>query len=158
MICFARKMWIYRPKHGVFLFVMIFISLEGSPTSALKYFNIGAMLSSPKSEQFFDDAVRTLNQNSTMSLSGVRLNSTASVLSTNPIRSALDVCDNVITKSVYLILVSHSTEKPNPPIAISYACGFYNIPVIGIASRESIFSDKVFFSWFLSVNFSAVRG
>ncbi len=28
-------------------------------------------------------------------------------------------------------------------MAVSFTCGFYNIPVIGIAARNSAFSDKV---------------
>jgi len=108
-----------------------------------KFINIGAMLSSSDSENIFEQAVARINHNSSMAVNGLQLNTTASILSSNPIRSALDVCDSIITKSVHLLLVGNSNDKPNPPIAISYACGFYNIPIIGITARESIFSDKV---------------
>ncbi|KAK3708593.1 hypothetical protein QZH41_002417 [Actinostola sp. cb2023] len=138
-------MWISFTNQGFLVILGIVLLVRSSSTSS-KYFNIGAMLSSSISERIFDDAVRTVNQNSTVPLNGIRLNSTSAVLSANPIRSALDVCDQVITHRVYVILVSHSNEQPNPPIAISYACGFYNIPVIGITARESIFSDKIFTS------------
>ena len=33
--------------------------------------------------------------------------------------------------------------KLNTPAAVSYTSGFYHIPVIGISSRDSAFSDKV---------------
>lgn len=145
-------------NRGVLVFFVTIVSLERS--FGTKYINIGAMLSSLKSEQTFEQAVNRMNHNSSLAVNGIRLNTTASILSSNPIRSALDVCDNVITKSVHLIVVGHSHDKPNPPIAISYACGFYNIPVIGITSRESIFSDKVmvicFFFCLLVCNFVAI--
>lgn len=101
------------------------------------------MLSSHKAEQIFDDAVTNINYNSSAPLNAVRLNSTSCVLNSNPIRSALDVCEKVISNHVYVILVSHEKGQKTPPIAVSYACGFYKIPVIGITARESIFSDKV---------------
>lgn len=123
--------------------VLVFlVSLERS-FATTKYINIGAMLSSSKSENIFEQAVLRINHNSTMAINGLHLNTTASILSSNPIRSALDVCDSIITKSVHLLVVGNSLDKPDPPIAISYACGFYNIPIIGITARESIFSDKV---------------
>ncbi|XP_031557000.1 glutamate receptor ionotropic, NMDA 1-like [Actinia tenebrosa] len=129
--------------------VVIVVSLERSSSGSPRYFNIGAMLSSPNAEQIFDDAVRNINYNSSLSLNVVRLNSTSYVLNSNPIRSALDVCERVISNHVYVILVSHEKGQKTPPIAVSYACGFYKIPVIGITARESIFSDKTIHESFL---------
>lgn len=42
------------------------------------------------------------------------------------------------------MVVSHPLTGDLSPAAVSYTSGFYHIPVIGISSRDSAFSDKVF--------------
>ena len=44
---------------------------------------------------------------------------------------------------VYAIIVSKPTKGDLSPASVSYTAGFYHIPVIGISSRDSAFSDKV---------------
>ena len=39
-------------------------------------------------------------------------------------------------------MVSHEPTGDLSPAAVSYTSGFYQIPVIGISSREAAFSDK----------------
>jgi ionotropic glutamate receptor NMDA 1 len=41
------------------------------------------------------------------------------------------------------VVVSHPLTGDLSPAAVSYTSGFYHIPVIGISSRDSAFSDKV---------------
>lgn len=62
----------------------------------------------------------------------------------NPIKTALNVCKHLISKRVYAVVVSHddSSEHDLSPAAVSYTSGFYQIPVIGISSRDAAFSDK----------------
>ena len=123
----------------VFLFA-VFQSL--CTCSAMDSFGIGAMLSSRVNEDVFQEAVEKINADSSI-LRTERLNATSHVLSPNPIRSALDVCEKLIAKGVSVVIVSHPKEELSPPISVSYACSFYQIPVIGISARETIFSDKV---------------
>ena len=101
------------------------------------------MLSSPEHEKIFEDAVSKINENSSGLLGATKLNGSSYVLSANPIRSARDVCDNLVAKGVVTVIVSHPKDELSPPISVSYACSFYQIPVIGISARETIFSDKV---------------
>lgn len=61
----------------------------------------------------------------------------------NPIRTALNVCKFLIAKKIYAVIVSHPLGGDLSPAAVSYTSGFYHIPVIGISSRDSAFSDKV---------------
>ena len=49
---------------------------------------------------------------------------------------------NVYLK-VYAIIVSKPENGELSPASVSYTAGFYHIPVIGISSRDSAFSDKV---------------
>ena len=44
---------------------------------------------------------------------------------------------------VYAIVVSKPRNGDLSPASVSYTAGFYHIPVIGISSRDSAFSDKV---------------
>jgi hypothetical protein len=43
---------------------------------------------------------------------------------------------------VYAVVVSHPLTGDLSPAAVSYTSGFYHIPVVGISSRDSAFSDK----------------
>lgn len=43
---------------------------------------------------------------------------------------------------MYAVVVSHPLTGDLSPAAVSYTSGFYHIPVIGISSRDSAFSDK----------------
>lgn len=63
----------------------------------------------------------------------------------NPIKTALNVCKHLISKRVYAVVVSHDEDSSGhdlSPAAVSYTSGFYQIPVIGISSRDAAFSDK----------------
>lgn len=40
------------------------------------------------------------------------------------------------------MVVSHDEPGELSPAAVSYTSGFYQIPVIGISSRDAAFSDK----------------
>ncbi|XP_061727954.1 glutamate [NMDA] receptor subunit 1 isoform X2 [Cydia pomonella] len=60
----------------------------------------------------------------------------------NPIKTALNVCKDLIGHRVYAVVVSHPLTGDLSPAAVSYTSGFYHIPVIGISSRDSAFSDK----------------
>ncbi|GFT09641.1 uncharacterized protein NPIL_476921, partial [Nephila pilipes] len=48
----------------------------------------------------------------------------------------------MFSPQVYAVIISHPTAGELSPAAVSYTCGFYNIPVIGISSRDSSLSDK----------------
>lgn len=132
-----------RYKLRFIAFWIVFMEHFGVGNSA-GTFSIGAMLSSPEIESVFQNAVREINENSSSVLKAAKLNATSHVISPNPIRSALDVCDKVVSEGVYVVIVSHPNgSHESPPLSVSYACGFYNIPVIGLSARDSIFSDKV---------------
>ena len=135
----------YRRLHVTFVIYLLVGFLPwcvaiGNPP---EFFGIGAMLSSQDYEQIFEDAVSKINENSSGLLGATKLNGSSHVLSPNPLRSARDVCENVVAKGVVAVIVSHPKDELSPPISVSYACSFYHIPVIGISARETIFSDKV---------------
>ena len=60
---------------------------------------------------------------------------------------ALDICDKLLAQHVYTVVASHPNGTDRSPISVSYTCGYYNIPVLGISARDSAFSDVVSFWW-----------
>ncbi|XP_043575621.1 glutamate receptor ionotropic, NMDA 1a [Chiloscyllium plagiosum] len=110
--------------------------------AAPKVVNIGAVLSTKKTENIFREAVAQANRKH--GTYKIQLNATAVTHKPNAIQMALAVCEDLISSQVYAILVSH---PPGPsdhltPTPVSYTAGFYRIPVIGLTTRMSIYSDK----------------
>ncbi|CAB3376005.1 Hypothetical predicted protein [Cloeon dipterum] len=105
-------------------------------------FNIGGVLSGNESAAHFEKIIAHLNFNNEYVQRGNTYRAEAIQMDQNPIRTALNVCKNLISKRVYAVIVSHPLIGDLSPAAVSYTSGFYHIPVIGISSRDSAFSDK----------------
>lgn len=92
----------------------------------------------------------------------VSLYDSTQIMDSNPIKTAIVVCNKLIKEQVstlwtmmrwrqslsshfqvYAIIVSKPEKGELSPASVSYTAGFYHIPVIGITSRDSAFSDKV---------------
>lgn len=110
-------------------------------------FNIGGVLSSQEHGETLLRAIEEQNSaspNTRKLPEGVQLNGTFILMDSNPIRAAKSVCDDLIPKQVYVVIASHAVLPSDlSPMAVSFTCGFYKIPVIGLSARESSFSDKV---------------
>lgn len=106
------------------------------------YFNIGGVLSNNDSQFSFTEIISHLNFDKNYVPKGVTYYATAIQIDPNPIRTALNVCKYLIKSRVYTVVVSHPLTGDLSPAAVSYTSGFYHIPVIGISSRDSAFSDK----------------
>jgi len=61
------------------------------------------------------------------------------------------LCTCYCCLQVYAVVVSHPLTGDLSPAAVSYTSGFYHIPVIGISSRDSAFSDKVSQSYYIII-------
>ncbi|KAG7209089.1 hypothetical protein KM043_015236 [Ampulex compressa] len=105
-------------------------------------FNIGGVLSNDTSKDHFSKTIDNLNFNSQYVNKGVTYQHTVIEMDSNPIRTALSVCKFLIANQVYAVVVSHPLTGDLSPAAVSYTSGFYHIPVIGVSSRDSAFSDK----------------
>ncbi|KAJ6222112.1 hypothetical protein RDWZM_000657 [Blomia tropicalis] len=110
------------------------------------HYNIGAILSDRQHVLTFVNEIELANN----SLSpNITLHPTAFEMSFNPVHTAQDVCDKLISKAVYAVIVSHPMNGFKSPTAVSFTCGFYKIPVIGISNRDSSLSNKNLHSTFL---------
>ncbi|KAH9398639.1 Glutamate receptor ionotropic, NMDA 1 [Tyrophagus putrescentiae] len=111
-----------------------------------KRYNIGAILSSSEHIHAFIQEIERVNNDS---LSEISFKSIAFPMSINPIETAQHVCNKLITSEIYAVIVSHPRTGEQSPSSVSFTCGFYNIPVIGISNRESSLSNKNLHSSFL---------
>uniref|UniRef100_A0A8C1QA75 Glutamate receptor n=1 Tax=Cyprinus carpio TaxID=7962 RepID=A0A8C1QA75_CYPCA len=107
-----------------------------------KTVNIGAVLSQKRYEQVFKDAVTQANN--IYGKEKFKMNAISVTHKPNAIQMALSVCEDLISNQVYAILVSHPPQSNDhlTPTPVSYTAGFYRIPVVGLTTRMSIYSDK----------------
>ncbi|XP_018320264.1 glutamate [NMDA] receptor subunit 1 [Agrilus planipennis] len=119
-------------------FFFSFVRAFSNPSS----FNIGGVLSNNESAVFFKQTIQHLNFDQQYVPKGVVYYDKAILMDQNPIKTALNVCKYLISNRVYAVVVSHPLTGDLSPAAVSYTSGFYHIPVIGISSRDSAFSDK----------------
>ncbi|XP_032680549.1 glutamate [NMDA] receptor subunit 1 isoform X1 [Odontomachus brunneus] len=133
-----------------FLFVVLhnvphsgFVAVAGlSNYDNPKFYKIGGVLSNDESKSHFEKTIDHLNFDAQYVNKGVTYKHTVIEMDSNPIRTALSVCKSLIAEQVYAVVVSHPLIGDLSPAAVSYTSGFYHIPVIGISSRDSAFSDK----------------
>jgi ionotropic glutamate receptor NMDA 1 len=92
---------------------------------------------------FYHNLLQNLNFASQYVNKGVTYGHVVIEMDSNPIKTVLNVCKFLIANRVYAIIISHPPKGELSPAAVSYTSGFYHIPVIGISSRDSAFSDKV---------------
>ncbi|XP_062566028.1 glutamate [NMDA] receptor subunit 1-like isoform X2 [Saccostrea cucullata] len=110
-------------------------------------FKMAGIVSTDESGLTFEEAVRKANQDLP---ADIEFQALYIKMDANPIRSALNLCSAVISKGVHTVIVSKPENSDNnPPISVSYTCGFYSIPVIGISARDSSFSDMTVHKTFL---------
>ncbi|GIY57740.1 glutamate receptor subunit 1 [Caerostris extrusa] len=120
-----------------------------------KVFNIGAVLSVGEKISHFMQAIVDVNEDMNtlpprVKLEGCRCpwigipsgRRRTSATTSSPRRKS-----STRTRQVILELGVRGDHQPSDrgralPAAVSYTCGFYNIPVIGISSRDSSLSDK----------------
>ncbi|KAI8791867.1 glutamate [NMDA] receptor subunit 1-like isoform X1 [Biomphalaria glabrata] len=132
-------------KMLLLLIVMTLLLIESQASEQI--ITIGASLSSEKMEFEFQQAVSHLNANSKQR--HIKFQSSTILMDSNPIRSALDICDKLLTQHVFTVVASHPNSTDHSPISVSYTCGYYKIPVLGISARDSAFSDTNVHTMFL---------
>ncbi|XP_017884037.1 glutamate [NMDA] receptor subunit 1 isoform X2 [Ceratina calcarata] len=134
---------------GVALFTFLIIlndevynGLVASQFNNPTFYRIGGVFSNNESKVSFENTLNNLNFNSKYVNKGITYKHKVIDMDSNPIKTALSVCNSLIAEKVYAVVVSHPPTGELSPAAVSYTSGFYHIPVIGISSRDSAFSDK----------------
>ena len=115
----------------------------GPPPTPARILTIGAVLSDHQYGRKFQDTIENINRETGALPPGILLNSSYILMDDNPIRAAQAICASLIPNQVYVVIASHPLKSDLSPLAVSFTCGFYSIPVIGISARNSAFSDKV---------------
>lgn len=130
---------------------ILFLYLCSLPTAQpagqqTRRINIGAILSTNTYGSKFKESIAKINQEhgSTRALpQEIEISGSYILLDDNPIKTSENICNRLITKKVSVVIVSERPSAELSPVSVSFTCGFYRIPVIGIATRNSVFSDKV---------------
>jgi hypothetical protein len=88
--------------------------------------------------------IKILNHTVINSNTDLNISSQSFILDSNPLLTMLKLCEIGDVSHAKIILAGHSIDNNDLTLsAISYVSDFYHIPVITIASRENLFSDKV---------------
>lgn len=126
------------------MFLLVFAMTTISMSNSFTYYNIGGIFQTQTSQDAFKSAVDYVNAYpSSYGLGPVRINSSVALINSDPIVCMKEVCNKLINNSVYVVVTDRFVNNTRPPYIVSYACAFYSIPVVGVASREDKFSDKV---------------
>lgn len=149
MIYFRKEYSVDKQQWTAMLFVISFLGIFHAAKSTM-IVNIGAMFSTTNLTTLFQERLADVNKNLSSSNISVSLRAVTFPMSENPIRSSLDACENILSEQVHLLIVDQGNCSSDAVVAISYTCGFYHVPTIGINSRDAMFSDKVLFHLFLA--------
>ncbi|XP_055607534.1 glutamate [NMDA] receptor subunit 1 isoform X2 [Uranotaenia lowii] len=134
-------MWHYSTICSI-LISLQYVTSQKAGNEYPSFFNIGGVLSNNDSETHFSMVIAHLNFDQQYVPRGVTYYDKTIRIDKNPIKTALDVCKHLISRRVYAVVVSHEPTGDLSPAAVSYTNGFYQIPIIGISSRDAAFSDK----------------
>lgn len=67
------------------------------------------------------------------------------ILNSNPLLTISELCDSGNRSQAKVIIAGHTPDGSDLTLtAMAYVSDFYHIPIVTVASRENIFSDKVF--------------
>ncbi|XP_058984553.1 glutamate [NMDA] receptor subunit 1 [Musca domestica] len=138
-----QDLWKNIPWAVYILLLLAPLVIQANDSSDETY-NVGGVLADYISNKTFVDVISELNFNSKYKTSRRMTYYGKTIrMDKNPIKTVFNVCDKLIDKRVYAVVVSHeSTSGDLSPAAVSYTSGFFQIPVIGISSRDAAFSDK----------------
>uniref|UniRef100_A0A8D8LK52 Glutamate [NMDA] receptor subunit 1 n=1 Tax=Cacopsylla melanoneura TaxID=428564 RepID=A0A8D8LK52_9HEMI len=142
MYCMGQKKMIASTMFHTWFLVFLLIPKSFQQANNPTEFNIGGVLSNNISVNNFKEIISHINFDIQYVNKGVTFSATGIQMDPNPILTALSVCKFLIFNRVYAVIVSHPLTGDLSPAAVSYTSGFYHIPVIGISSRDSAFSDK----------------
>ena len=117
--------------------------MEVSTTNTI--YNIGVLVNDASLNVTIENVKNTINNNAdTNGLgSSSRINVTWLELVSDPVQATKDICDHLISKSVYVVITTNAVNSSKSPDIVSYACAFYKIPTIVVQSRNTELSDKV---------------
>lgn len=96
-----------------------------------------------------NEHIRILNEHTnqlhrTLSNQEIYLASKAFILDSNPLLVTMKLCEIGNQSHAKAIVVGRGLDENDLTLtAISYVSDFYQIPVVAIAARENLFSDKV---------------
>lgn len=99
------------------------------------------------------EQIKILNHTTINSNADIRISSQSFILDSNPLITMSKLCEIGDISHAKVIIAGHSSSDDDDNdltlSAISYVSDFYHLPVITIASRENIYSDKALYEFFV---------
>ncbi|KAH9528882.1 Glutamate receptor ionotropic, NMDA 1 [Dermatophagoides farinae] len=121
---------------------LLFLNLDQRKSStvvdAQRQYHIGAVLSSAEQVVQFQKIIEDINYEGDILPYGVSLHGHSILKQTNPIDDTRNLCHNLMPFEIYAIIIDDTV----PSNAITFTSSLHNIPTIGLANRECLFSDK----------------
>ena len=135
--CITSKQWLS------ILLLSAILCCFVAESKAKNVTKLGAIFSTANLTVSLRNRLLIINKNLTLSNISLQFEVVECTMNNNPIRAALDVCENVLNEDVYAVFVNQDNSTSDAVMGISYTCGFFEVPVVGIGIRDTIFSDKV---------------
>ena len=115
-----------------------------SMATASTVYHIGVLVNNASLDNTIINVKNKINANAgIVGLGTSRLNVTWLELVNDPVQATKDICDHLISNSVYVVITTNAINSTKSPDIVSYACAFYKIPTIVVQSRNTELSDKV---------------
>ncbi|CUT99377.1 nmda type glutamate receptor [Echinococcus multilocularis] len=134
----------------VFALAIILPSIAlGDKTGGIN-FTIGALLSSIKVMKHFNSSISDVRAH----VNGRKVSFTplTKLLASNALKASKQLCSMFAAGKgrLFAVVVSSPPNFPTaPPLSISYVAALYGVPVIGVSTRQAVFSDKYAHASFL---------
>ncbi|KAL5965380.1 Glutamate NMDA receptor subunit 1 [Taenia solium] len=130
-------------QHLVFTLVVVSLSIALGDKSDGINFTIGALLSNAKIMKHFNSSISDVRAH----VNGRKVSFTplTELLASNALKASKQLCSMFAAGKGRLFAVVVSSP-PNfsttSPLSISYVAALYGVPVIGVSTRQAVFSDK----------------
>ena len=124
--------------------ILISFLLLVSMVIASTVYHIGVLVNDASLNDTIENVKDNINANAAINGLGTsRINVTWLKLVNDPVQATKDICDHLISNSVYVVITTNAVNSSKSPDIVSYACAFYKIPTIVVQSRRTELSDKV---------------
>ncbi|VDM35132.1 unnamed protein product [Hydatigera taeniaeformis] len=134
----------------VFVLAATIISITISDESNDMNFTIGALLSSVTAMKHFNSSIGDVRAH----VNGRKVSFTplTELLASNALKASKQLCSMFVAGKgrLFAVVVSSPPRFPSTsPLSISYVAALYGVPVIGVSTRQAVFSDKYAHASFL---------
>ncbi|XP_068211922.1 glutamate [NMDA] receptor subunit 1-like [Palaemon carinicauda] len=135
--------------HVLYFLALATLARRLESVDTIQSFKIGGILDSNVTQEHFKSELKRIITSGGSASSVADLDEISMILQSNPVTTATQVCDAIISKQVSTIVAASTSGGILSTVAVSYIGSFYQVPVICTHSRDSAFSDTNIHGFFL---------